>query len=55
MSSNQHHAGRLQLAEAVLKALFTTSPTKATDVIVKNDGEVVVRSVDKHDGAHSIA
>jgi uncharacterized protein YwbE len=32
----------LKVARGVLKALFTTSPTKATDVRVE-DGKVVVR------------
>jgi hypothetical protein len=40
MSSLQKH---LRLAEGVVKALFTTSPTKATEVIVKDDGRLVVR------------
>lgn len=30
---------RLRLAAAILKALFTTSPLKETEVIVKNDGK----------------
>lgn len=45
-----HSASRLRLAEGILKALFTTSPVKATDVIVKKSGEVVVKPVERHDG-----
>ena len=33
----------LRLAEGILKALFTTSPTEATEVIVKDDGQIVVK------------
>jgi hypothetical protein len=38
---------RLRLAEAILKALFTTSPIKATEVIVKDDGEIVVKDAER--------
>lgn len=34
---------RLRLAGGILKALFTTSPFKATEVLVAPDGEIVVR------------
>lgn len=52
MLHRKHPASRLRIAEGILKALFTTSPIKATDVIVKKDGQVVVKPVDTPDGAH---
>jgi hypothetical protein len=35
---------RLLLSKGVLKALFTTSPTKASEVVVQNGGKVVVQT-----------
>ena len=36
----------LHVAEGVLKALFTTSPIKTTDVVIKQNGKIVVTTVD---------
>ena len=47
MSNKTHHAGhpsRLRVAEGVLKALFTTSPLRTSDVIVKKGGAISVVS-----------
>jgi hypothetical protein len=33
----------VRLAGGILKALFTTSPTEATEVVITLDGETVVR------------
>jgi hypothetical protein len=35
---------RLLLTKGVLKALFTTPPTRASEVIVQNGGKVIVRT-----------
>jgi hypothetical protein len=43
----QEQPSRLLYAKAVLKALFTTSPFKDTEFEFKEDGEIVVRTVDK--------
>jgi hypothetical protein len=44
---------RLLLSKGVLKALFTTSPTKASEVIVQNGGKVVVVQTDEGPTASS--
>jgi hypothetical protein len=35
---------RLLLTKGALKALFTTPPTKTTEVVVQNGGKVVLRT-----------
>jgi len=42
MATTMHD--RLLLTKGVLKALFTTPPTKTTEVVVQNGGKVVVRT-----------
>ena len=43
----QEQPSRLLYAKAVLKAVFTTSPFKDTEIEFKEDGKIVVRTVDK--------
>ena len=46
-AGRQEQPSRLLYAKAVLKALFTTSPFKDTEIEFKEDGKIVVRTVDK--------
>jgi hypothetical protein len=50
MATTMHD--RLLLSKGVLKALFTTPPTKPTEVIVQNGGHVIVRT-DEPNANHS--
>jgi hypothetical protein len=43
----QEQPSRLLYAKAVLKAVFTTSPFKYTEIEFKEDGEIVLRTIDK--------
>ena len=43
----QEQPSRLLYAKAVLKAVFTTSPFKYTEIEIKEDGEIVLRTVEK--------
>jgi hypothetical protein len=43
----QEQPSRLLYAKALLKALFTTSPFTDTEFEFKEDGEIVIRTVEK--------
>ena len=44
---------RLRLAEGVVKAVFTTSPKETTEVVVRRNGDVVVRPASKQTVSHA--
>jgi hypothetical protein len=50
----QEQPSRLLYAKAVLKAVFTTSPFKDTEIEFKEDGKIVVRTVDKRKGHSAV-